>query len=67
VIKTMRTGYAVLGALVAAAVVVLLVTLIFQLEVWMALVLLAVIDLVIIVAGYTVAKRAALADKRDGS
>lgn len=63
--RTIRVGYAMMAALVLSAVAAVAAALLFQLPVWQALVLLALLDLVIIIGGYRIAKRSANADRDD--
>ena len=60
----MQVGYAVLALLVLSGLVVIAAALAFDVGVIQALVLLGIADLIIILGGWQLAKRAAEADKR---
>lgn len=62
--KAVQVGYGVLAALLIAAAVVVLLALVLDLGVIWALLLLGVIDVFIIIAGWHYAKRGAEADEK---
>ena len=59
-------GYAILGLLLVAAVAVIAATMVFDWTMGTALLVLLVLDAIIVVGGWRLAKRAAAADKRQG-
>ena len=65
--RTVRTGYAVMVSLAAVAIAIVAAAILFDMAVWQALVLLAVVDAAIILGGYRLAKGAARADKADSA